>query len=191
MGNQSSSIDTIGLNNANFDEVSSTLPGGFKLGPQIQQVIQNVPLNQMGGYDSDDSEDSLGLADIFQKMEQKGGSNIEETDDELSNTSPFISSEMYNYLMKGGAKKKSKRSKSKVSKKQRKISRKSKKQHKAIEPETSVTSESSLPDSNIDEDSELDYQSSTAHTDNNTNVEPTKAPVRSEVNTSDIRMITE
>lgn len=183
MGNKSSSIDTIGLNNANYDNVSSTLPGGFKLGPQVEQVIQNIPLNQMGGNDDSDTEDSLGLADIFQKMEQNGG-GMEETDDEVSDTSPFISSEMYNYLMKGGAKKKKQEKKSKKTK--------SKKQHKGKskpEPETSATTESSLADSVLD-DSELDYESSTAHTqpDQESVVTPI---VKSEINTSDIRMITE
>jgi hypothetical protein len=203
MGNQSSinkniDNDTLGLNNVNLDDVSSTLPGGYKLGKQVNDVINNVPMSVLQSRgnnvnEDDDSEDSIGLSRIFQKMEvpndeeenQVGGADV-------SDSSPFISSEMYQLLMKGGAKK----SKSKSSKK-----------YKAMETSETTESEESLSDDEVeekdsDEKDSDDYQSSSAHEDTKKDDDDmsekkdkkhqkSKHRVPSEVNTSDIKMVTE
>jgi hypothetical protein len=209
MGNQSSinnniDNDTLGLKNVNLDDVSSTLPGGYKLGKQVNDVINNVPMSvlQSGGNilkEDDDSEDSIGLSRIFQKMEAPNDEEDNENQvggGDVSDSSPFISSEMYQLLMKGGAKKS--KSKSKSSKK-----------YKAMETSETTESEVSLSDDEVDEkDSDEkesdDYQSSSAHEDNNNDDDDddmsekkdkkhqkSKHQVPSEVNTSDIKMVTE
>ncbi|ADO67323.1 hypothetical protein crov290 [Cafeteria roenbergensis virus] len=111
MGNKiSNSTDTIGFRDTNIDNYSSTLPGNFKISKEINQVINNLPqdlnTNQQGGT-INTSEESLGLHEIFKKLE-KTNTN---TTNNMSDTSPFISSEMYNFLMKGGANKNTKTSK--------------------------------------------------------------------------------
>jgi hypothetical protein len=149
---------------------------------------------QLGGGcgDEDSSIVSLGLADIFFKKNdiQLGGGGCGGDDEEkselennaISNTSPFISSEMYNFLMKGGGAKKSK--KSKKSKK----GKKTKKQ----DTETSLTVDSSPVPGEV-EDSDVNYMSSSAHTgmDSESDNEDMKFKQVSSVNTSDIKLVTE
>lgn len=185
MGNKiSNSTDTIGFRNTNVDNYSSTLPGNFKISKEINQVINNLPLSdlekeQNGGGNL--SEESLGLNDIFKKIEKE--QNNEKN--EMSDTSAFISSEMYNFLMKGGAKKSKKNEPEEetsmtVDNSEQSDAEKTKKEeHKEHEKEE-------------EHDDELDYESSSAHT------EHTKEPKSkkefkeiSSVNTSDIRLITE
>jgi len=193
MGNKiSNSTETIGFRNTNIDNYSSTLPGNFKISKEINQVINNLPLpdldnQQEGGANL--SEESLGLNEIFKKLEN----NQINENNEMSDTSHFISSEMYNFLMKGGAKKEQKEQK---------------------EQDTSMTRDSSAHDEKHDKehdeeddkkqdeehDEELNYESSSAHTEEADEAKPTTGKkIKSKkqfkeissVNTSDIRLITE
>lgn len=193
MGNKiSNSTDTIGFQNTNINNYSSTLPGNFKITKEINQVIDNIPLsnldslknNQQTGGNDNLSEESLGINDIFKKLEKNEVNN-----NEISDTSPFISSDMYNFLMKGGAKKSSKKSSKNTSKKSSKnTSKKSSKktskgasQNMMIDDETSLTIDSSdspdkknkvkesLDDEDDEKDEDIEYESSSAHTNINDN----------------------
>jgi hypothetical protein len=232
MGNNFSSehSDTIGFRNTNIEKYSSTLPYNHQIELDVNKVIENLPSNsfdaelatltqqasqtQQGGGNL--SEESLGLNDIFKKLEKQPV--VQEND--ISDTSPFISSDMYNFLMKGGAKKSKKGKKnSKKSKKSKKASKKGKKskggdviveemvkqhEHEHDLEATSATDDSSEEktkkekddDSDEDSDSDFEYDSSPGDT-----AVPSKKEVEtikgrsfkqiSSVNTSDIRLITE
>lgn len=203
MGNKSSTIqnnDTLNLGDDFFkptpviNNIIQNLPqtGGFDSDSlNLQQALNNYDsndtigfydaINQEGGYDS---EESLGLRQALKNASidiqnndniQQGGANISDTSD------IFITSEMYNMLMKkGGGKKQAK---------------------KTSNSDTSITS-ASISDNNIDKedqsdsDSELyNYQSSSAHTDGNNQDEEDDQDnqddiqLQSSINTSDIQML--
>lgn len=174
---------SIGFSNTNIEHYSPSLPGDFKIDQNISNVINNLPLNnveeQNGGGDS---EESLGLGDIFQKMEKTNNN------DNISDTSPFISSEMYNFLMKGGAKKKTNKTK-KTSKKAKQVTETS----ETIDlTSDNKTSDNKTVNNNL-KSSEANYMSSSAHTGSETSSSKSGTGIQkmSSVNTSDINLITE
>ena len=167
MGNNissNSSEDTIGFRDTNFNKYSSTLPHNHQIELEVSKVIENLPTNnvdvdaeidnitkqlqQGGGLETEgmSQDDPLGLNSIFKKME-KGSTDFET---EMSVTSPFISSEMYNFLMKGGAKKR----KSKKSKKSKKC--KKSKSGEGIDPVVMA-----LVQENMKDDDDLEATSMT------------------------------
>ena len=224
MGNQvSNKTETIGFHNTNVNNYSSTLPGKFKISKEINKVINNLPLadvEQNGGA-INDSEESLGLNDIFKKINNTDNDDINTINNNISDTSPFISSEMYNFLMKGGAKKTKPKPKPKPKPKTKSKSKPKPKSKPVIE-ETSITIDSSsdnelsggssedkkLKYNKKNSDNEASYISSSAHTENTENTDDTNDDEDnitvsktykgkkqfneiSSVNTSDIRLITE
>jgi hypothetical protein len=119
--------ETIGWNNIKTDNMSSTRPKIHKLSKDALQLISSLSIPQ-----NTETETTESISNIINnlhndnKLFEKISNN---NNDELSATSPFITSEMYNYLvnnvtsesenvMKGGAKKQTaKKSKAKPSKK--------------------------------------------------------------------------
>lgn len=201
MGNNisNSSEDTIGFRNTNIDNYSNKLPIECEISQDVEKVIDNLPqqtqpttppntqdqqinqmIDNMTGGGMDISEESLGLGNIFHKLEKN-----ETIDNEISETSPFISSEMYNFLMKGGAKK------TKKNKKQSGGDTTSMTEDSTEVKEKKDKKEES-EDEQEDSDDELNYMSSSAHTlENKQTMEPTEQKEISSVNTSDINLITE
>lgn len=172
------SESSIGFSNTNIEHYSPSLPGDFKIDQNINNVINNLPLNQEQNGGGFDSEESLGLGDIFQKMEKTNNN------ENISDTSPFISSEMYNFLMKGGAKKTKKNSK------------KTKKQITETSETVDLTSDNKkyvnkTSDNKNLKSSEANYMSSSAHTGTETSSSKLEIQKMSSVNTSDINLITE
>lgn len=207
MGNNfsnQSSDDTIGFRNTNINNYSSTLPGKFEINKDVSQVINNLPLpsldNIQQGGNLNFSEESLGINDIFKKLEKNDIQN-----NDMSETSPFISSDMYNFLMKGGAKnKKTKGKEIEEQEEQEETSltvdssdeSENKPEDKSSSSSSSSSSEKKETEDAIQtEDDELNYQSSSAHTESSDTEEeqeqPSQAPEISSVNTSDIKLITE
>lgn len=130
MGNaNSSNSETINWNNVKTENMSSSIPNFTGLSKEAQQLISSLNIPDI--VDSEISEFNLnGMLDVINsglKADDKQKFNhlleqVSAQSDELSNTSPFISSEMYNYMVnsktsespkqKGGASKKSKSKKS-------------------------------------------------------------------------------
>mgnify|MGYP000241727281 CR=1 FL=1 len=219
MGNivSNSSEDSIGFRHTNIDKYSGELPIDVQLGKDVKQVINNIPTQQQeqqGGGNF--SEESLGMNEIFQKLDK----NTTTLEQEFTDTSIFVSSEMYNFLMKGGAKKKKS---SKKQKKSKKSSKKSKGGEETVEPqeqpqeqpeehheehhEQTIEATSETEDSTEEEkkkkkeeseeegsDADLDYESSSAHEGTEAPETVTKGRKYHRIHTpdtSDINLITE
>lgn len=158
---QSKSDDTINWNNLNTNDISSTMPNNVKISYEAKQLIESLNVPNNIGYDTETKPDEM-VAKIL------GGNNESET---LSDSSPFISSEMYNQIVKnnntqkGGAKKSKKVIKTKKSAKNMKTKKSTKnmksKKGGAVEDDdssTSSTSSDSELEDIIDDDSEDDIK---------------------------------
>jgi hypothetical protein len=115
---QSRNTETINWNNVKTDDMSSTLPNLNKISDEAKQLITKLNLPEISDNNSEfdanfifnEQSNSIFNTNI---NNQDGGSDHEE-----NNTSPFITSEMYNYIinkynntnvMTGGAAKKEKK----------------------------------------------------------------------------------
>ena len=132
----------------------------------IADMFKNEPLQLGGGFNSDES---LGLNEDFNAIFQTKSDNIQQNDNLNADTSPFISSEMYKFFMKGGARKSSKKTSKRILKQ---IS------------ETSATNSSE----EMNDDGEESYVSSSAHSRAHKGSDIEQV---SSVNTSDINFVTE
>jgi hypothetical protein len=200
--------DTINWNNVNTDKFSPTMNNKYLSGDS-KLLYDRLTLN-LPEIDITESEQDIDKT-IFAKYTsalQAPNTN------ELSDTSPFISSEMYNYLMNqdGGAKKRS----GKRHKKQRggnvdkddsstsstSSSSSSSSDKKKDKKKNKEESDSDLEQDNMSED--LSYVSSSAHTEQqssdeqqsggyeNTSVSNDNSDLPpSSINTSDINMVSE
>lgn len=123
---QSMNTETINWNNVNTDDMSSTLPNLNKISDEAKQLITKLNLPGISDNNSEfdanfifneefNEQNNEQSNSIFNTNNQDGGSDHEE-----NNTSPFITSEMYNYIinkyntntndvMTGGASKKGKK----------------------------------------------------------------------------------
>lgn len=150
MGNNisnQSDIDTIGFNNTNINNYSPTLTGGFTIDRDYKKVLNNIP-NQSGGamtdmkevrerlnYDMKYKENSYNTTyDIplgfYNNINQNGGgedydisdSSLHFNDSVSEGSSAFLSSNTFEKVMIGGAKK-NKTTKPKTKSKPKKVSK--------------------------------------------------------------------
>jgi hypothetical protein len=196
------SDSTINWNNINTENISSTVPNLSSLSNEAKQLIANLNIPDMT-----DTQTSISVNNILdnlstnlnhtdkQKFNQilsqmQVNQPLKANDQELSDTSPFISSEMYNYLVSATSENGNQKGGAKKSKKQNKItSKKGGEGHDDIDSEddsTSSTSDSSSVKTTSSKSSdkkkkdkkkegsdteksgsgeELSYLSSSAHTD--------------------------
>jgi hypothetical protein len=105
--NSKSDSETINWNGLNTENISSSLPTINKLSQEAKQLIASLNIPEI--TESETSEFTVGHiigkidAGLNKQDKQLFGKLMEEVSqtnsDELSNTSPFISSEMYNHLV--------------------------------------------------------------------------------------------
>jgi len=197
------SDSTINWNNINTENISSTVPNLSSLSNEAKQLIANLNIP-----DISDTQSSMSINNILDNLSTNLNQNdkqkfnqilsqmqvnqslkaIDEPD--VSDTSPFISSEMYNYLVSATSENGTQKGGAKKSKKQNKItSKKGGEGHDDIDSEddsTSSTSDSSSVKTTSSKSSdkkkkdkkkeetdteqtgsgeELSYISSSAHTD--------------------------
>jgi hypothetical protein len=88
---QSKNTETINWNNVKTDDMSSTLPNFNNISNEAKQLITKLNLPEIS-----DTNSEFDASFIFNKNnELEGGSDHGEE----NNTSPFITSEMYNYII--------------------------------------------------------------------------------------------
>lgn len=185
--------DSLNWDKINTESMSSTVPNLSNINKDAQKLLSSLDIKKEINLEDTDSEND----NLFTWIKTKIGNeptvnNLQE--DTLSDTSPFISSEMYKYLadkknsvtsevleQKGGAEDSSTSSTSSTPR-----SKKETKKQKGYEDSSSVMSAG-----------DLSYLSSSAHTENKSSeIEETSLSVQnkntllsSSVNTSDINYI--
>jgi len=88
---QSKNTETINWNNVKTDDMSSTLPNFNNISNEAKQLITKLNLPEIS-----DTNSEFDASFIFNKNnELEGGSDHNEE----NNSSPFITSEMYNYII--------------------------------------------------------------------------------------------
>jgi hypothetical protein len=153
---QAGGSETINWKGVNTENISTTLNGVNGLSNQAKELILNISNNNT----DTNTQTEINFDHIFQNINERLGVSDKQKlnkvlgTDYFSETSPFISSEMYSNMMNkqtGGAKKK----KSKSSKKSKK-SRKMKKGGSWSDDESSTTTTSSMSsDSDFDDSSDF------------------------------------
>ena len=98
MGNKSSrdNNDTIDWNNINTEDMSSTIAiGGASINKDAKELVSRLDISSLRDNNLDENNKSN---DIFKKLYKTNN-----TKSDYSKTSPFISSEMYNYLLENSS----------------------------------------------------------------------------------------
>ncbi len=194
MGNSSSKYNTDSLNwdKINTESMSSVIPNLENINKDAKKLVTSLivekNVNNFNLEDTDSDNENL-----FSWVNNKIGNDVKEVsnkEDVYSDTSPFISSDMYKYLadknssatselvpQQGGAKKSSSTSST------------------SSTPRKNNSSHKGYDSSSIESNSNLSYISSSAHTENKTSdiarssISVQNNMLSSSVNTSDINYI--
>lgn len=105
MGNSfaKNNVDSINWNKINTEDMSDTQDKYFRINQEATDLLSNLTIPTL-------SDSELDINELFEKKventnENKNESKQEGGSEEFSDTSPFISSEMYKYLLESGANK--------------------------------------------------------------------------------------
>jgi len=202
MGITSSKNNTESLNwdNINTESMSSTVPNLKYINEDAKILVSNLTNDEnfnLENTESDNENMFTWIRKLGDEPNNKPVEKVEQASEEFSDTSPFISSEMYNYLMnnnnnssdtsvqkveqQGGAKNSSTSSTSSSAKKSTK---KSNKKNKYTESSSTLSG------------GDLSYISSSAHTDHSESNQSEESisiqnnnMLSSDVHTSEINMV--
>jgi len=210
LSNSKENNDTINWNNIKTDQISSTIPNISGISREANKLIEKLNFNNLNLEDTDSNDSSKEEIFLSKHIQQEEQDREHAThDNNLSTTSPFISSEMYNYIMNkyqkqnmvGGAKnKKSLEADSETS--STSSSDKEKEVHKSAKvlknKTTKTNNKQKVKKSNKKSvDDFMNYLSSSAHTggsltdDNDDSVTNENTISVSSVRTSQINLISE
>ena len=197
-----SNTDSLNWDKINTESMSSTVPNLTNINKDAQALISKLNIDDKINLEETESENENLFTWIKKAENEKVEVEAKENSDNFSDTSPFISSDMYKYLMEnnssntseqleqqGGAGDSSTSSTSSSPKKKVNKKSNSKKSKK-------VTTEKFTQSSSTMTGGDLSYISSSAHTENKSSeLEETSISVQnntmlsSSVNTSDINYI--
>jgi hypothetical protein len=92
--NNSRQSETINWNQLKTNEMSSTIPNIDGISIEAKELISKLNLPEIS-----DSNSEFNINNVFKTIDSQNINNVKQPATEFDATSPFISSEMYNYLV--------------------------------------------------------------------------------------------